>query len=107
MKITFNELRRIKDSLPDGSIHKIADELEVNVETVRNYFGGYNYRKGQSAGVHIEEGPDGGIVELDDTAILERARKIFDGQQMASHSNYSCRVWCSWCICVVCCCFGS
>ena len=25
--ITFNELRRIKDSLPDGSIQRIADEL--------------------------------------------------------------------------------
>ena len=87
MKITFNELRRIKDSLPDGSIHKIADELEVNVETVRNYFGGYNYRKGQSAGVHIEEGPDGGIVELDDTAILDRARQILEGHQMANQNN--------------------
>ncbi len=87
MKITFNELRRIKDSLPDGSIHKIADELEINVETVRNYFGGYNYQKGQSVGVHIEEGPDGGIVELDDTAILDRAKQILDGQEMASQNN--------------------
>ena len=25
--ITFNELRRIKDSLPHGTIQKIADEL--------------------------------------------------------------------------------
>ena len=24
--ITFNELRRLKDSLPDGSTHRIADE---------------------------------------------------------------------------------
>ena len=87
MKITFNELRRIKDSLPDGSIHKIADELDVNVETVRNYFGGYNYRRGESVGIHIEEGPDGGIVELDDTAILERAQQLVEGQSMASHSN--------------------
>ena len=87
MKITFNELRRIKDSLPDGSIHKIADELEMNVETVRNYFGGYNYRKGHSAGVHIEEGPDGGIVELDDTKILDRARIILDKTELAGHAN--------------------
>ena len=27
--ITFNELRRIKDSLPDGSMHRIADESEA------------------------------------------------------------------------------
>ena len=29
-KITFNELRKIKDSLPDGSIRKIAKEFEVS-----------------------------------------------------------------------------
>ena len=32
--ITFNELRRIKDSLPSGSMHRIADELNMTVETV-------------------------------------------------------------------------
>ena len=32
--ITFNELRRIKDSLPDGSMHRIADELNVTTQTV-------------------------------------------------------------------------
>ena len=31
--ITFNELRRIKDSLPDGSIHDIADKLNLSVQT--------------------------------------------------------------------------
>ena len=34
--ITFNELRKIKDSLPSGSMHRIADELGLNVDTVRN-----------------------------------------------------------------------
>ena len=29
MKITFNELRKLKDSLPDGSMHKIADDLNL------------------------------------------------------------------------------
>lgn len=71
--ITFNELRRIKDSLPDGSMHRIADELGVSVETVRNYFGGQNFQDGKSCGIHIEPGPDGGLVVLDDTTILERA----------------------------------
>ena len=37
--LTFNELRRIKDSLPDGSMHRIAEELGMDVETVRNFFG--------------------------------------------------------------------
>lgn len=55
--ISFNDLRRIKDSLPDGSMHKIADQLNCTVQTVRNYFGGSNYEFGQNCGVHIEPGP--------------------------------------------------
>lgn len=54
--ITFNELRRLKDSLPDGSTHRIADELGISVETVRNYFGGHNFKDGKSCGIHIEPG---------------------------------------------------
>jgi predicted transcriptional regulator len=77
--ITFNELRRLKDSLPDGSMHKIADELNVTVQTVRNYFGGVNYQFGKSQGVHIEPGPDGGIVVLDDTTIYDMAVEILKG----------------------------
>ena len=71
--ITFNELRRLKDSLPDGSTHRIADELGISVETVRNYFGGHNFKDGKSCGIHIEPGPDGGLVVLDDTTIFELA----------------------------------
>lgn len=74
--ITFNELRRIKDSLPTGSMHRIADELGMEVETVRNFFGGHNFTKGQCVGIHIEPGPDGGLVHLDDTVVLERALEI-------------------------------
>lgn len=74
--VTFNELRRIKDNLPDGSMHKIADELGISVATVRNYFGGHNYKDGNSCGIHIEPGPDGGIVMLDDPTILEKALVI-------------------------------
>lgn len=76
--ITFNELRNIKDRLPEGSMRKISKELDLNVETVRNYFGGVNYREGKSIGVHVEQGPDGGIVELDDTTILDCAFRILD-----------------------------
>ena len=46
--ITFNELRKIKDSLPTGSMHRIADELNLSVETVRNFFGGHNFKDGKS-----------------------------------------------------------
>ncbi|MCD7976303.1 MAG: DNA-binding protein [Tannerellaceae bacterium] len=76
--ITFNELRKIKDSLPNGTSHRIADELGISVETVRNYFGGHNYKDGNSCGIHIEPGPDGGLVILDDTTILDRAIQILE-----------------------------
>jgi len=72
-KITFNELRRIKDRLPDGSIRQIAAELELSEDTVRNYFGGLNHSTGNKCGIHIEPGPDGGIVMLDDSTILDKA----------------------------------
>ncbi len=74
--ITFNELRKIKDSLPSGSMHRIADELNVTVETVRNFFGGHNFKNGNSVGIHLEPGPDGGLVMLDDTTVLEKALQI-------------------------------
>lgn len=79
--ITFNELRKIKDSLPNGSMAKIAEELSLEIDTVRNYFGGSNYRAGKSVGVHIEPGPDGGLVMLDDTKILDLALKIIQEQE--------------------------
>ena len=74
--ITFNELRRIKDSLPSGSMNRIADELNMTVETVRNFFGGHNFKNGKSVGIHLEPGPDGGLVMLDDTTVLEKALQI-------------------------------
>ena len=74
--ITFNELRRIKDSLPSGSMHRIADELNMTVETVRNFFGGHNFKNGKSVWIHLEPGPDGGLVMLDDTTVLEKALQI-------------------------------
>jgi hypothetical protein len=78
MTITFNELRKIKDSLPDGSMKKIANELNLSVETVRNYFGGANYDEGETVGIHLEKGPNGGIVVLDDTTILDMAKDILE-----------------------------
>ncbi len=76
--ITFNELRRIKDQLPDGTMQCIADRLNLNVETVRNYFGGTDYLNGGTIGFHYEQGPDGGIVTLDDTTILDMANEILE-----------------------------
>ena len=79
--ITFNELRSLKDSLPDGSMHKIAYRLNNTVQTVRNYFGGSNYDFGKNCGVHIEPGPDGGIVVLDDSTIYDMAVEILQSQE--------------------------
>ncbi len=73
MTLTFNELRKIKDRLPHGAIRKIANDLNMNAETVRNYFGGTNYREGETVGIHFSQGPDGGIVTIDDTTILDMA----------------------------------
>jgi len=79
--ITFNELRKVKDLLPSGSMTRIADELGLENETVRNYFGGHNFKDGKSCGMHIEPGPDGGLVMLDDTQILEIALRILEEQK--------------------------
>jgi hypothetical protein len=78
MTLTFNELRKLKNQLPHGAIKKIADRLEMNEETVRNYFGGTNYREGESIGVHFGPGPDGGVVTFDDTTILDLAKEIIN-----------------------------
>lgn len=76
--ISFNELRRIKDALPSGSMQRIADELSIDADTVRNYFGGTHYKQGEGSpqGFHLEPGPDGGIVVLDDLTILDKAKAI-------------------------------
>lgn len=76
MNITFEELRRIKHALPQGSIARIAEELNVDEQTVRNYFGAHQYKDGQVVEFHLEPGPNGGIVHIEDTRILDRAQEI-------------------------------
>ncbi len=84
MVITFNELRRIKDKLPSGSSKRIAEELNIDADTVRNYFGGRHFEDGGAlVGVHFEKGPDGGIVTLDDTTILDCAMRILNESRVA------------------------
>ena len=76
MNITFEELRRIKHALPTGSVSRIASELSIEEQTVRNYFGAKKYQNGQGVGCHIEPGPEGGIVHLDDDKIMNLAKRI-------------------------------
>ncbi len=76
MLITFNELRRIKDSLPSGSMKRIAEALGIQEDTIRNYFGGQHLTSGAVIGIHYEPGPDGGIVRIEDETIYQMAMEI-------------------------------
>ena len=76
MNITFEELRRIKHALPHGSIHRIAQDLAMEEQTVRNYFGARNYQDGKVVEFHLEPGPNGGVVHLEDPTILNRALEM-------------------------------
>lgn len=85
MVITFEELRHIKDSLPHGSLERIAHELHLEVDTVRNYFGAEHFESpGKIADVHFEKGVSGGVVRLEDTAILNAAMRILDEHKQAA-----------------------
>lgn len=84
MHISFKELRDIKHSLPTGSVKRIADELNIDEQTVRNYFGAKKYEDGNIVGKHIQPGPDGGFVEIEDDTILNLARKIISETAQAN-----------------------
>jgi predicted transcriptional regulator len=87
MNITFEELRRIKHALPTGSVKRIADELNIEEQTVRNFFGAKKYENGQIVSQHIEPGPDGGIVHLEDDTILKVAQRIIEEGHTSTVSN--------------------
>ncbi|MBK7466545.1 MAG: DNA-binding protein [Saprospiraceae bacterium] len=75
MNITFDELREIKHKLPHGSVTRIAQELNLDEQVVRNYFGAHHL---ENSGDHIQPGPNGGIVHIEDEKILMLAKKILD-----------------------------
>ncbi len=83
MNITFSELRRIKHELPTGSIKKIAQDLKLDEQTVRNYFGANKFNQGDYTGKHVQPGPNGGIVNLEDDTIFAAAKKILHRAQFA------------------------
>jgi hypothetical protein len=49
----------------------IAEELGIAADDVRAFFNGTT-----TVGYHIEQGPDGGIVVLEDTKILDVALRV-------------------------------
>ncbi|MFQ5335154.1 MAG: DNA-binding protein [Flavobacteriales bacterium] len=85
MIIKFEELRHIKDSLPTGSMQVIADELNLNVATVRNYFGGSNFKDGDIQQIHFEKGVNGGFVKLEDTRIFDAAIRLLEKEVEAAY----------------------
>ena len=76
MNISFKELRAIKHQMPSGSVSRIAKELDINEQTVRNYFGANKFEEGSLTGKHLQPGPNGGVVSLQDTTILNLAKQI-------------------------------
>ena len=84
MNITFQELRSIKHSLPTGSVKRIANELKIEEQTVRNYFGAKDYINGKSPGWHLQPGPQGGYLNFKDTTILDLAKQIIDSNKPSS-----------------------
>lgn len=79
--ITFEQLRDIKHQLPSGSVKRIAKELNIDEQTVRNYFSAGRTSHGEITSdlhMHIQPGPNGGAVHLEDTTILDIARRIID-----------------------------
>jgi hypothetical protein len=87
MVITYDELRDIKHKLPTGSVKKIAEALNIEEQTVRNYFGAHKYENGDVVSTHIQPGPGGGIVHLEDTTIYEMAMKILAEAQGGKTDN--------------------
>ncbi len=93
MNISFKELRNIKHKLPTGSVSKIASELNLEEQTVRNFFGAKKFDSGKVAEWHLQPGPDGGIMTINDTTILDVANRIIlknqEAQRIGSsiHSN--------------------
>ncbi len=84
MHITYDELREIKHRLPTGSVKRIANELGIQEQTVRNYFGAKKYENADIVDAHIQPGPNGGIVHLEDTTILDAAKRILGEEEVLS-----------------------
>jgi predicted transcriptional regulator len=87
MNITYDELREVKHNLPTGSIKKIAEQLQLDEQTVRNYFGAKKYENGEVVGKHIQPGPGGGIVSLEDETILNLAKDIIKEHGVVTTDN--------------------
>ena len=75
--LTYSEFRMLRDILPHGAIDTISKRLGITADEVRYYFHA-TAEDGVPTltGLHHEEGPDGGFVELDDSIILDVALEL-------------------------------
>lgn len=83
--ITFEELRDIKHQLPNGSVKRIAKELNLDEQLVRNYFSAGRTSQNVDTSklhMHVQPGPNGGVVHFEDTTILDFARRIIAENQL-------------------------
>jgi len=78
MNISFKELRDIKHQLPTGSVSRIAGELNLQEQSVRNFFGAKKFDEGAVPHWHLQQGPDGGIMTIKDTSILDVAKRMIN-----------------------------
>lgn len=78
MNISMEELRKIKHNLPTGSVSRIAQELQVSEQTVRNYFGANKFSQGEVVDRHVQPGPKGGFVHLENEGILQAALRLIE-----------------------------
>jgi len=83
MIITFEELRNIKHSLPTGSVKRIAKQLKLEEQTVRNYFGAKK-KSSHPFGWHKQAGPGGGILRIEDLSVLNLAKQIIKEKESKS-----------------------
>lgn len=80
MNITFEELRRIKNALPKGSISQIAKDLSIDEEVVIRYFG-----KQPSTEVNSIQTDSIEVENLQDMSILANSLLIlFENSTIAS-----------------------
>ena len=82
MIITFEQLRNIKHSLPTGSVKRIATELKLEEQTVRNYFGAKKQSAKAITDWHKQAGPGGGVLRIENLNILNLARQIIQEKQL-------------------------
>lgn len=73
MNVSYSDLRRLKHALPTGSVTRIAREMNLPEQTVRQYFGADGF---STSGNHLQPGPNGGVVRLQDPRIYNAAQRI-------------------------------